>query len=107
MDFQEIRYGNTKPSLPFQQLISVLPPSSSKLLPYPLNTILTDLTDETRKYFPEEVQVDLSGKKQEWEGVVLIPMIDQELVNKLYDKHEKDMSITDKERNKHDSIFFY
>ena len=107
LDFKETRYGRTKPSLPFQQLISVLPPSSSNLLPYPLNNILTELTDETKEYFPEKIEIDLSGKKQEWEGTVIIPMISQKIINKLYKQYENLLSDIDKQRNKHDFIYSY
>lgn len=51
------------------QLMCVMPPQSRKLIPERLHTILND-TD-----FPLDFEVDLAGKKHEWEAIALIPII--------------------------------
>jgi 5'-3' exoribonuclease 1 len=73
-------YGHTKPTTPFIQLLSVLPPKSSKLIPRPLDRLLTDKKSVLHEFCPEDFEVDLSGCRQKWEGTVLLPMIDYSLV---------------------------
>jgi 5'-3' exoribonuclease 1 len=84
MTFNTPIYENTKPFSLFQQLISVLPPKSSNLLPIPLNTLLLDIDSPLKKYCPEKFEIDLSGKKREYQGIVKIPMLNPETVTKAY-----------------------
>lgn len=80
-DYKHKKYGSTKPCLPFHQLLNVLPPRSANLLPEPLNKILLENNNEN---FPTDPIVDLSGKRKEWEGIVIVPMADQKIINKFY-----------------------
>jgi 5'-3' exonuclease len=73
-----------KPTLPFIQLLMVLPPKSSNLLPEPLGKALCE---ELKEYNPEEFEIDLSGKRREWEGTVILPRVDIEKVEEVYLKH--------------------
>jgi 5'-3' exonuclease len=68
----------------FQQLISILPPKSSKLLPNPLNKLLTDEDSLLKEYCPDKFEIDLAGKKREYQGIVKLPMIQPELIIKSY-----------------------
>lgn len=77
-------YGRTIPSTPFQQLLSVLPPKSANLIPFPLNNLLTDETSPLKKHCPDDFEIDLSGKRKEWEGIVILPMVDFNLVRECY-----------------------
>ncbi len=61
---------------PFHQLLFILPPDSSNLLPYPL---CEAFTNELKIYAPKELIIDRAGKRQEWEGIVLLPKLDQKL----------------------------
>lgn len=80
-DYKNKKYGSTKPCLPFHQLLNVLPPRSANLLPEPLNKILLENNNEN---FPNDPVIDLSGKRKEWEGIVIVPMADQKIINKFY-----------------------
>jgi len=77
-------YGHSAPNTPFQQLLCVLPPVSAELIPKPLCNLLTDESSPLRKFCPEEFEVDLSGKRREWEGIVILPIVDFELVRRCY-----------------------
>jgi 5'-3' exonuclease len=90
----------SQPSTPFQQLLSVLPPKSSHLIPYPLSSLLTDPTSVLKPFCPETFKVDLSGKRQEWEGTVLLPMVDFTTVIQAYSKLINKVDKKNLERNK-------
>jgi 5'-3' exonuclease len=92
-------YEKTTPSLPFVQLLGVLAPKSASLLPEPLDKLLTSAKSPLNKYCPEDFIVDTSGCKQEWEGIVLIPMIDYSTVKKLYTKMIISVDEKEKKRN--------
>lgn len=105
--YKRRRHGKTIPSLPLQQLLSVLPPHSSDLIPKPLRTLLLDDTSPIKDFFPKEIQIDLSGKKQEWEGVVILPVVDQALLKKVYSKFINKLSIEDKNLNVHEETVIF
>jgi 5'-3' exonuclease len=79
--FKFVEYEDTTPSRPYQQLLSILPPKSAKLLPKPLSDLLTT---ELSEYCPKDITIDLSGKRKEWEGIVLLPMVDYDVIRKVY-----------------------
>ena len=82
--FIQPKYQKTFPLLPFQQLISIMPSKSSYLLPYPLNKLLTDDDSPIKEYYPEDFEIDLAGKKNDWQGVVILPIITPEKVVETY-----------------------
>lgn len=75
-------YSYTKPTTPFIQLLSVLPPKSASLIPRPLCNLLTSVKSPLAEFCPDDFKVDLAGCRQEWEGTVLLPMVDYSLVEK-------------------------
>lgn len=91
---------NDSPLLPFQQLLSVLPPQSSNLLPDPLNTILVDKKSQFAKYVPDKVDIDIEGHKYRWTGIVQLPFIDFDVLCTEYNKYIENVSPKDKKRNK-------
>ena len=70
----EFDYG--EPFRPFEQLMAVQPPSSSKLLPEPFRHFMEDPRSPLAEFFPEDIPVDFEGKRNDWEGVVLLPFLD-------------------------------
>jgi len=98
-------YNGTKPTVPFIQLLSILPPKSAYLLPSPLNTLL--LNNPLNDYCPEDFKIDCSGKRQEWEGVVLLPVLDYNTVEKEYSKYVKEIDDKERRRNILGKTFVY
>jgi 5'-3' exonuclease len=99
VDFKFPDKRHTEPTTPFQQLLSVLPPKSSALIPVPLSQLLTDFKSEIKKFCPDKFKVDISGKRKEWEGIVLLPMVDFTIIEKEYSKHIDKVSSMDLTRN--------
>jgi len=94
---KNIEYPVTKPTIPFIQLLSVLPPKSSKLLPSPLDELLHG--KEMEKHCPEEFEIDTAGCRHRWEGKVLLPFINYEHIQKLYQKYSHKIAGEDMKRN--------
>lgn len=102
--FEFPRHTDTKPTLPFIQLLSVLPPKSSRLIPPPLCGLLDGLL---KKYCPSKFEIDISGMRQKWEGIVIIPFIDYEEVEKLYFQYKDYIPENELVRNKLGKSYIY
>ena len=76
------------PLTPTQQLMCVLPKNSHYLLQKPFRD---RLYDRFRDYYPDKFDIDCSGKRREWEGIVLIGMVNVEDVKEYYAENVKDM----------------
>jgi 5'-3' exoribonuclease 1 len=105
--FQFSKYQHTIPTTPFQQLLCVLPPKSANLLPEPLCNLLTNKGSVLKKYCPDDFPIDLAGKRKEWEGIVILPMVDFDLVRNVYMNFLDDIPGTDKKRNILGRTFLY
>jgi len=92
-------YGRTVPFPPYQQLLCVLPPRSSELIPEPLNRLLTDKNSPIKPFCPDTFDVDLSGKRREWQGIVILPVMDIEVMRKTYFDNIGDVEQRDLKRN--------
>jgi 5'-3' exoribonuclease 1 len=101
------KFYKGKPSYPFQQLLSILPPKSSELLPQPLSTLLGDIKSPLKKFCPSTFEVDISGKRQKWEGIVLLPLIDSKVLNEVYINNIKKVNSRDICRNKIRKSYHY
>lgn len=101
------KYQKTTPLLPFQQLLSVLPPKSAKLLPNPLQDLILNDDSPIKDYYPDDFEVDLSGKKNEWQGIVRLPISDPELIIKVYSDYHKLIDLRETKRNIFGKSFIY
>jgi 5'-3' exoribonuclease 1 len=99
------KLSNTGPIPPFLQLLCVIPPTSSTLLPRPLNTILTNRSFE--KYFPTSFNINYEGKKKEWEGVVELPIVDIDEIKKEYTRLLPKVDLIETKRNISGKSFVY
>jgi 5'-3' exoribonuclease 1 len=74
----EFEHGSPFPSL--AQLLSVLPPQSSDLLPKALAELMLHPASPIFPYYPPDFTVDPNGKRQSWEAIVQIPFIEADLL---------------------------
>uniref|UniRef100_A0A7S2ZMF7 Uncharacterized protein n=1 Tax=Rhodosorus marinus TaxID=101924 RepID=A0A7S2ZMF7_9RHOD len=89
------------PFLPAQQLMAVLPPSSSWALPQPYRRLMLSEESPISKYYPVDFKVDLNGKRNLWEGVVLLPFVDErELIAAMDTVKPEELSEEERRRNK-------
>ena len=71
----------SRPLRPFEQLLSVLPPASSRLLPGPYKELLDEAsavgsTHTLAPFFPHEYAIEPDPKGREWRDIALIPFIE-------------------------------
>ncbi|XP_076300031.1 5'-3' exoribonuclease pacman isoform X2 [Lasioglossum baleicum] len=108
-DFKDLKleFDLGRPFLPFEQLLAVLPPYSRKLLPEVFQSLLTDEKSPIIEYYPKEFFTDLNGKQQEWEAVVLLPFIDEELLLGAMAQRYSKLTSEELARNKHGPMCLY
>ncbi|ABF82089.1 hypothetical protein MIV059L [Invertebrate iridescent virus 3] len=81
---------------PFFQLLCILPPHSSDLLPDPLNKLLVQKLVDGH---PIEIKMDYDGKLNEWEAIPILPPLDYNKILKMYNDHIHQCSKEDLKRN--------
>lgn len=92
-----------EPVDPFLQLIMILPESSKDLLPKELN----DVSLYLKPFFPDVIEIDLTGKRKEWEGIVILPVIELKVFEEFYKSREGLLTPIDKKRNIKGKNFVY
>lgn len=96
IDPPNLEFVSTKPSEPFQQLLSVLPSQSVvELLP----SIYTKLMKCFPEYYPLEFDVDYEGVNKEYQGIALLPFVDPDHLRKKYEKFHTIKSVRIYKRN--------
>ncbi|KAM3162178.1 5'-3' exoribonuclease [Lachancea thermotolerans] len=103
-DFKDIKdlkitFEKGEPFLPFEQLMSVLPAASGHNLPSIFRPLMSEPDSEIIDFYPEEFPIDMNGKKMSWQGIALLPFIDEKrLLRVVRDQYER-LSSEEKARN--------
>ena len=95
--FKFTEFQINSPVSPYLQLLSVIPPQCSDILPSPLDKITSD--EKFKDYFPKDFEIDLSGKRREWEGIAIVPFVDIELLTTEYKDKISQVSEQDQRLN--------
>ncbi|KAK4978387.1 exonuclease II Exo2, partial [Elasticomyces elasticus] len=85
-----------QPFRPYQQLMGVLPDRSKKIVPTAYHDLMTNPSSPIIDFYPRDFELDMNGKKMEWEAVVNIPFIDEQRL--LAAMATKEQNLTDAER---------
>jgi 5'-3' exoribonuclease 1 len=88
-----------QPFRPFQQLMGVLPDRSKKIVPQVYWPLMTDPNSPIIDFYPRDFELDMNGKKQEWEAVVKIPFIDEKRLLAAMAPKDALLSEDEKRRN--------
>ncbi|KAI9670833.1 MAG: hypothetical protein M1829_004722 [Trizodia sp. TS-e1964] len=88
-----------QPFHPYQQLMGVLPDRSKKIVPEPYHILMTSKDSPIIDFYPREFELDMNGKRMEWEAVVKIPFIDEKRLLKAMAPKDRLLSQDEMARN--------
>jgi 5'-3' exoribonuclease 2 len=88
----------TKPFNPLEQLMAVFPAASRAHIPEAWRALMTEADSPLFEFYPPDFEIDLNGKRFAWQGVALLPFVDQEkLLEELAKVYSK---LTDEEKRR-------
>ncbi|XP_048523410.1 5'-3' exoribonuclease 2 homolog [Dendroctonus ponderosae] len=90
---------DTKPFKPLEQLMGVFPAASSKHVPAPFATLMSDPDSTIIDFYPEDFKIDLNGKKFAWQGVALLPFVDENRLFKALKPYYSQLAEAEIKRN--------
>ncbi|KAG6799210.1 5'-3' exoribonuclease 2 [Apis mellifera caucasica] len=89
----------TIPFRPLEQLMGVFPAASSKHVPAPWAKLMSDPKSPIIDFYPEDFKIDLNGKKFAWQGVALLPFVDEKRLFKALEPYYDCLTEAEKIRN--------
>jgi 5'-3' exoribonuclease 1 len=94
-----LKFDLGQPFKPFQQLMGVLPDRSKKIVPLAYHDLMVNPNSPIIDFYPREFELDMNGKKMEWEAVVKIPFIDEKRLLAAMATKEDQLTPDEKARN--------
>ena len=95
----DINFQLGQPFRPYQQLMGVLPDRSKTIVPTPYHDLMTNPNSPIIDFYPRDFELDMNGKKMEWEAVVKIPFIDERRLLPAMRTREHLLTQAEKDRN--------
>jgi 5'-3' exoribonuclease 2 len=90
----------TKPFKPLEQLMAVFPSQSRKFLPIEWQSLMLEKESPIIDFYPLNFCVDLNGKRYEWQGVALLPFVDEKRLHRTLEHVYSTLTIEERKRNK-------
>uniref|UniRef100_A0A060TFW6 5'-3' exoribonuclease 1 n=1 Tax=Blastobotrys adeninivorans TaxID=409370 RepID=A0A060TFW6_BLAAD len=94
-----VKFDLGKPFRPFEQLMGVLPSRSKALVPAVYRPLMYEETSPILDFYPHNFELDMNGKKNDWEAVVKIPFVDENRLLKAMEPKEALLTAGEKKRN--------
>ena len=80
--------------------MGVFPAASRSLVPAPFRSLMVDEDSPIIDFYPEDFQIDMNGKKMLWQGVALLPFIDEARLLAAMEPLYEELSDGERARNK-------
>ncbi|KAH8279944.1 hypothetical protein KR054_011745 [Drosophila jambulina] len=97
----------TKPFNPLEQLMGVFPAASSSHVPEPWAQLMSSPDSPIIDFYPEDFKIDLNGKKFAWQGVALLPFVDEKRLFKALVPYYEQLTGEEVRRNKRGENYLY
>ncbi|KAH7727156.1 5'-3' exoribonuclease 2-like protein [Aphelenchoides avenae] len=94
-------YESTRQFKPLEQLMGVFSAASREHVPAGWRHLMTDEGSEIIDLYPPDFKVDTNGKKFAWQGVALLPFVDQTRLLNALEKVYHTLSDDERARNVH------
>ncbi|CAD5206912.1 unnamed protein product [Bursaphelenchus okinawaensis] len=101
-NISEFKPDFNKPTTPFnplEQLMGVFPAASGAHIPECWRKLMTNKDSPIVDFYPRDFQIDLNGKKFAWQGVALLPFVDEKLLLETLKDFYHELSEEEKARN--------
>ncbi len=82
--------------------MAVFPSQSRKFLPSEWQSLMTVKESPIIDFYPLNFSVDLNGKRYEWQGVALLPFVDEKRLHRTLEHVYSTLTIEEQQRNKRD-----
>lgn len=106
-DIDNLEFDFVEPLSPLEQLLCVLPPQSYRLVPKELHPLMLSKDTPLIHMYPKSFKIDLEGKKNDYEGICLLPFTDSDLIRREFKNVCDKLSDTDKRRNQPGFVYEY
>ncbi|XP_038071349.1 5'-3' exoribonuclease 2-like isoform X2 [Patiria miniata] len=90
---------DTKPFKPLEQLMSVFPEASGNFLPPSWRELMGGVDSPIIDFYPINFRIDLNGKKYAWQGVALLPFVDEKRLLETLKEVYPNLTEAEKKRN--------
>lgn len=90
---------HTQPFKPLEQLMGVFPAASRQFLPPTWQRLMINDDSPIIDFYPTDFKIDLNGKKYAWQGVALLPFVDEIRLKAALATVYDDLSEEEKFRN--------
>ncbi|KAK6297260.1 hypothetical protein J4Q44_G00318430 [Coregonus suidteri] len=96
--FTDFELG-TKPFKPLEQLMGVFPAASGNFLPETWRSLMSNPESSIIDFYPDDFAIDLNGKKYAWQGVALLPFVDERRLRAALAEVYPNLSTEENQRN--------
>lgn len=93
------RFERGTPFKPLQQLMGVFPAASRSHVPPAFAELMVDPRSPIIDFYPIDFRIDLNGKKFAWQGVALLPFVDEKRLFKATDPKVPELTQAERLRN--------
>ncbi|OAA74060.1 5'-3' exoribonuclease 1 [Cordyceps fumosorosea ARSEF 2679] len=95
----KLQFEKGQPFKPYEQLMGVLPDRSKKIVPTAYHDLMTNPSSPIIDFYPRDFELDMNGKKMDWEAVIKIPFIDEKRLLAAMETKNALLSDDEKARN--------
>ncbi|OJA12735.1 hypothetical protein AZE42_05793 [Rhizopogon vesiculosus] len=99
LDNMQLEFDLGQPFKPYEQLMGVFPPASRKHIPEVFHELMTNEESPIIDFYPNTFQIDMNGKKMLWQGVALLPFIDEKRLLEAMGEHYPKLNEDEIRRN--------